>query len=187
MTLALAVVRRVKEMDARIRSGEIVPSIYALCGSLFGATVGLIGMGDIAYNFACLLAPFNIKILVYSPTSDSKRWTSEDDRYAQAIPHTRVDSLEELCREVDILSIHCPLKPSTRNLISATELSWMKPSAIVINTARGGIIDEPALAIALKEGRLGGAGLDVFEYEPAHGETLGDLGKLPNVICLPHL
>jgi phosphoglycerate dehydrogenase-like enzyme len=183
----LVILRRVFEMTTRIRSGERVPSIYALAPGLQGKTVGFVGMGDIAYELCKLLTPFGCRILVFSPTSPVSRWTEADSRYPQVIPHERIASLEELLPEVDVLSIHCPLTPSTNNLISEREIGLMKDSAVVINTARGGIIDELALAKALKEGRLAGAGLDVVATEPAYGANLGELGKMLNVVILPHL
>ena len=176
-----------KEVDVRITSGERVPSINATAPGLINSTVGIIGMGDIAYEFALLLQAFKCRILVYSPTSPASRWTRPDNRYPQTIAHERVNKLDEMLGEVDLVSIHCPLTPSTRGLIGREQLARMKRSAVVVNTARGGIIDETALAEALLAGRLAGAGLDVFEVEPAYGESLGELGKMNNVICLPHL
>jgi D-3-phosphoglycerate dehydrogenase len=92
-----------------------------------------------------------------------------------------------MLKQVDVVSLHCPITPVTRGLIGEAELRAMKPTAIIINTARGGIVDENALAVVLKEGLLGGAGLDVFAVEPAHGETMGELAKMDNVVCLPHM
>jgi D-3-phosphoglycerate dehydrogenase len=187
LTLMLVILRRVKEISTRIALGERIPSIMALSPGLQGKTVGLVGMGDIAYELCKLLLPFRCRILVFSPTSSPTRWTTADNRYPEAIPHQRVGSLEELLPQVDVLSIHCPLTPSTRNLISSREMGMMKPSAVIVNTARGGIIDELALAEALKKGKLAGAGLDVMATEPAYGENLGELGKMLNVVILPHL
>jgi D-3-phosphoglycerate dehydrogenase len=174
-------------MDHRITGGERVPSIDALSGSLLRATVGLIGMGDTAYEFAKMLAPFQCRIIAYSPTSPKDRWTSPDDRYPHVVEHERAESLEEMLKQVDLLSLHCPLTPSTRHMLGVKEFKAMKPSAVVVNCARGGILDEAALAQALKRGELAGAGLDVFATEPAYGDNLGELGKMNNVICLPHL
>ncbi len=181
-------------MDYRIRSDEIVPSINALSPGLFNKTIGLIGMGDIAYEFCKLVQPFNVTILIHSPTSPRDRWTGKDQsspsdqrRYPNPIPHTRVSSLTELLRESDVVSIHCPLTEKTRGMISEKELRMMKDGAVLINTSRGQVVDELALGKVLDQGKLGGAGLDVFQIEPAHGETLGILREMKNVICLPHL
>ncbi|WVQ63791.1 uncharacterized protein L199_001945 [Kwoniella botswanensis] len=188
LTLALTVLRRVVEVDNRIRSGEKVPSITALAPGLFGKTVGLVGMGDTSYELAKLLLAFNCPILVYSPSSPSSRWTNTNDpKYPTTIPHERVDNLEELLKRSDVVSLHCPLNDSTRGLIGKNELGIMKDDAVIVNTARGGIIDERALEEALESGKLGGAGIDVWEIEPAHGETMGKLGKLRNTVVLPHL
>ena len=95
--------------------------------------------------------------------------------------------LAELLPQADILSLHCPLTEQTRNLIDARQLALLKPDALLINTARGGIVNERALAHALQEGRLGGAGIDVLEEEPpAHGSPLLEL-TLPNLIITPHV
>ena len=185
----LTILRRVKELDHRIRFGEAIRTIDVLSPGLMGKRVGLIGMGDTAYQTAQLLIAFNCKILTFSPSSPPSRWNSgqSESRYPIEIPHERFETLEELLDKVDILSIHCPLNEKTRNLIGKEEIGRMREHAIIINTARGGIIDERALAMALKQGKLGGAGLDVFEVEPAHGETLGELRDLLNVVCTPHV
>ncbi|KAK4685902.1 hypothetical protein P7C73_g4236, partial [Tremellales sp. Uapishka_1] len=189
LTLMLSLLRRVPEMSRRITSGELVPSIRALAPGLFNKTVGFVGMGDIAYEVAKLLSVFQCRLLVYSPTSPASRWSGggADPRYPLPIRHERVETLDEVLVEADVLSLHCPLTPGTRNMIGEGELRRMKRSAVVINTSRGGMIDERALERALKAGEIGGAGLDVFAQEPAYGENLGELGTLDNVICLPHL
>jgi D-3-phosphoglycerate dehydrogenase len=143
-------------------------------------------MGDIAYQLARLLLPFGCTILAWSPSSEDTRWRIPDPRWPTMIEYEKVE-IGEMLERVDVLSIHCPLKAETRHMIGKEELKRLKPEAILINTARGGIVDEKALAEALKEGRLDGAGLDVFEEEPAYGDNLGELGKMDNVICLPHL
>ncbi|KAL7421137.1 hypothetical protein Q5752_004022 [Cryptotrichosporon argae] len=186
IALALAVLRRVVECHVRITSGLLTPSIDYLSGSLLGATVGLIGMGDIAYHAAHLFRAFGCTLLVCSPSSPGARWVTPDKRYPLPVEHERV-GLDELLERADVVSVHCPLTATTDGLIGAPKMRKMKPSAVVINTSRGGIVDEAALAAALKEGRIAGAGLDVFRTEPAFGASLGELGTLPNVVCLPHL
>jgi D-3-phosphoglycerate dehydrogenase len=171
----------------RIRAGEIVPSISAMGTGLYRRTIGLVGMGATAYEFAKLLVPFECRILVWAPTSPVEQWSGSDPRFPTSIVHERVPKLQDLLKEVEVLSLHCPITPTTRGLIGEAELRMMKSTAILVNTARGGIVDEAALAAALKGGRLGGAGLDVFAVEPAHGTTLGELGNMPNVVCLPHV
>ena len=183
----LVVLRRVKELDSRICSGEQVPSFNVLSPGLLGRTVGLIGMGDTAYQLALLLIPFHVCVVVYSPSSPANTWSGENPRYPKTIPHRRATSLNDLLSSVDVLSLHCPITPKTANMIGSEELNRMKPGAVLINTARGQLVDESALIRALREGHIAGAGLDVFATEPAFGENLGDLGKMENVVCLPHV
>ena len=191
LTLALSVLRRTKHADQLITSGTQVPTITFLAPGLWGKTIGLIGMGDIAYETARLFAAFDCKFIVYSPTSPANRWSGPEsdkaDRYPVPIPHVRAVTLDELLPVVDVLSLHCPLTPQTKNMIGPRELGLIKPGSVLVNMSRGGIVDELALVEALKSGRVFGAGLDVFATEPAFGENLGELGKMPNVICLPHL
>ncbi|WVR08961.1 hypothetical protein IAU60_006020 [Kwoniella sp. DSM 27419] len=187
LTLMLAVLRRVVEVDTRIRSGEKVPSITVLAPGLFGSVVGLVGMGDTAYELAKLLLAFNCRILVYSPTSPVDRWRTAESRYPTPIPHDRCSDLEQLLRQVDVVSLHCPLNDDTRELIGREQMGWMRDTAVIVNTARGGIVVERDLEEALENGRLGGAGIDVWDVEPAHGDTMGKLGKLRNTVVLPHL
>lgn len=191
LTLALSLLRRVKHADQIITSGERLLSIKFLAPGLRGKTVGLIGMGDIAYETALLFMAFDCKFVVYSPSSPAHRWSGarsdKADRFPVPIPHVRATTLDDLLPVVDVLSLHCPLTPRTVGMIGARELGLIKPGAVLVNTSRGGIVDELALAEALKSGRVFGAGLEVFATEPAFGENLGELGKMPNVICLPHL
>jgi lactate dehydrogenase-like 2-hydroxyacid dehydrogenase len=186
LTLALSLLRRVKEMDRRFISGEVLRSIHSLAPGLTGKTVGIVGMGNTARHFALLLRPFGCKLLVHSPTSSADRWTAEDRDTTNSgdapIEHERVD-MGTILRDADVISLHCPLTPRTKNLIGEKELGMMKPTAVLINTARGGVVDERALEQALKAGKLAGAGIDVWEIEPARGENLGGLGKMSNVIC----
>ncbi|BEJ15769.1 hypothetical protein CspHIS471_0503740 [Cutaneotrichosporon sp. HIS471] len=187
LALALAVLRRVTDIWPRIRAGERIPSIQALSPGLSGKTVGIVGMGNIAYLSAKLFLAFNCRILVYSPSSPAERWTAGDPTF-EAIPFTRVASLDDLLSQSDVVSLHCPLTPSTKNMIGAPQLARMKDGAVLINTSRGGMVDEEALADALeREGGVWGAGLDVMATEPAYGENLGRLRDAPNVVILPHL
>lgn len=175
------------ELDARIRSGELVRSINALCPGLLGRTVGLVGMGDIAYAAARMFSAFNCKIIVYSPTSPKTRWVEPDERYPTPLKHERVDTLDDLLRQAHVVSLHCPLTPATRGMIGPRELDLMRPDAVLVNTSRGAMVDEDALASALREGRIGGAGLDVTAVEPAYGDNLAKFEGLRNVVVLPHV
>lgn len=186
--LMLALQRRVVEADRKVRRGERVTSIGMLAPGLRGMTVGLIGMGSIAWETAKILHfAFGCKIIVLSPTSPATRWTSQDPNGLDAIPHARVSTLEELLPVVDILSLHCPLTPSTRDMISTKEFAAMRPSSIIVNTARGGMIDERALENALRSGEIAGAALDVWKYEPPTDDSIAGLGELDNLIVVPHL
>ena len=142
---------------------------------LTGKTIGLFGFGNIAKRLVELLAPFRCTILVCNRTQ------SEEDAQKYGITYA---NKEQILKEADIISIHLPLIPKSQNLFSTAEFEAMKPSAFIINTARGGIIDEEALKVALETGQIAGAGLEAFLEEPTHNWELVDL---PNLVCLPHL
>ena len=142
-------------------------------------------MGDTAHHLCRMLQAFNCTILVYSPTSPMDRWTTGDPKY-QPINHHRV-GLEELLSRSDVVSVQCPLTPLTRGMISAEEFRKMKRTAVIVNCARGGIIDEQALLDAIKNRSIAGAGIDCWEVEPASSDTIGELARMDNVICLPHV
>ena len=140
-----------------------------------GKTLGIIGYGALGQAVARVAEAFGMKIMVA--------------HYREGQPNagqTRLP-LQELLPQVDILSLHCPLTPETRGLIGAAELALMRPDALLINTARGGIVDEAALAVALCQGALGGAGVDVLTQEPpAQGNPLL-AANIPNLILTPHI
>lgn len=142
---------------------------------LSGKTIGLFGFGHIAKRVIELLSPFHCTILVFNRTHD----TNEAKKYGITYA-----SKERIIEEADIISLHLPLTPESHNLFSTDEFKAMKKSAFIINTARGGIIDEEALKIALKTGEIAGAGLEAFLVEPTQDWELIDL---PNVVCTPHL
>lgn len=141
---------------------------------LAGATLGLIGRGSLGQGVARLATAFGMRVL----WGERKGAAGVRDGYV---------SFDTLLAESDVLSLHCPLTTETRGMIGDTELAAMKRDAILINTARGGIVDETALAQALREGRIGGAGFDVLSKEPPReGNPLLDL-DLPNFILTPHV
>ena len=142
---------------------------------LSSASVGIIGCGHIGQQVARLCAAFGARILPH----DIRVY----DAFYRELGVTPV-SLETLLTQADFVTIHLPLDASTRGLIGARELQWMKRSAFLVNTARGGIVDEPALKAALVEGRIAGAALDVFEIEPPPDRNLF---LLPNFIGTPHI
>ena len=142
---------------------------------LSGKTIGLFGFGNIAKRLVELLSPFHCKILVCNRTHDE----AEAQKYGITFA-----TKERILEEADIISIHLPLTPTSQNLFSTEAFKTMKKSAFIINTARGGIIDEEALKVALKSGEIAGAGLEAFEVEPTQNWELIDL---PNLVCTPHL
>lgn len=142
---------------------------------LTGKTIGLFGFGNIAKRLVELLVPFHCTVLVYNRTQDE----AEAQKYGITFA-----SKARILEEADIISIHLPLTPESKNLFSTAEFKAMKKSAFIINTARGGIIDEEALKVALKSGEIAGAGLEAFLVEPTQDWELIDL---PNLVCTPHL
>ncbi|MBR1437808.1 MAG: D-glycerate dehydrogenase [Synergistaceae bacterium] len=175
-TLMFACARRVIECDNIVRTGSFMwTPKYMLGYDITGRTVGIIGAGRIGTNFGIKAARgFNMKVLYHS------RRTS---LHLESVGAQRV-GLEELLERSDFVSLHLPLTDSTRHLISARELAKMKPDGILINTSRGPVVDEKALADALAKGIIAGAGLDVYENEP---DVEPALKALKNVVLLPHI
>ncbi len=179
MALLLAVARRVVEGDRLVRAGTFpgAQSAYLEGASVSGKVLGLIGGGGrIGKAVARRARGFAMKLLYWGP-----RRIAEGEEQELGLTYV---PFEQLLAESDFVSLHTPLKPETRHQIGARELGLMKRTAFLINTSRGAIVDEPALARALAEGRIAGAGLDVFENEP-HVEPA--LLKMPNVVMTPHL
>jgi glyoxylate reductase len=176
--LILAAARRVAEGDRLVRAGAFTGwSPTMLLGmELRGATLGILGFGRIGQEVARRALGFRMQVLYSSrsPVPEQVRRALQ----AQPVP------LDELVERADVLSVHCPLTPQTRHALDAARLSRMKPGAILVNTARGPIVDEAALAEALARGRPGAAALDVYEREPLVHEAL--LGR-SDVVLLPHL
>jgi len=141
---------------------------------LGGLTLGIVGYGELGRAVAEVAEKaFGMRILIAERPGGEAR----PDR----VP------LQVLLPQVDVLSLHCPLTEATRGLLGEAELALMKPEALLINTARGGIVDEPALAAALREGRLGGAGIDVLQTEPPGANSPLLTGNIPNLIVTPHI
>lgn len=171
LALMLAVLRRVAEHDASVRRGEWRRTGADTPWELSGATVGLIGYGRVGRLVAARLQGFGARVLFSDPDAEPQ-------------DGARPVSLERLLHESDVVSLHTPLLPSTRLLIGRRELQRMRPDAVLVNTARGGVVDEAALVDVLRAGRLRGAGLDVFEREPPRASPLLELG---NVVLTPHV
>ena len=176
--LLLAAARRMVEADQFARSGQWKQwKLDLLLGAdVHHATLGIVGFGRIGQAVARRARGFEMRVLYASPRRAAP--DVEQELAARHVP------LETLLRESDFVSLHAPLKPETRHLIAAAQLALMKPAAILVNTARGPIVDEAALVAALREGRIQAAGLDVFEREP---ELHPDLPGLPNVVLAPHV
>jgi D-3-phosphoglycerate dehydrogenase len=173
VSLMLASQRKLMVADHYVRDGWQGNANLLPLRPLDELTVGLVGGGRIGAAAARMLAPAVSRVLVYDPYADAVPW-----------PAARAEDLDELLRSSDILSIHVPLTEDTRGMIGHRELSLLPAGAVVINTARGGIIDEDALADLLMAGRLGGAGLDVFATEPLPAGSR--LLRTPNTILTPH-
>ena len=178
LMLMLATARQAVAADAATRRGHWGFKYQRPMLPLYGQTLGIVGFGR-AGQLLCEMASrgLNMRVLVWSPRA-------ERDAVASAGGHT-VDTLDELLTQADVVSLHRPLRSDTRHTLDAAALARLKPTAIVINTSRGGLIDESALADALAAGRLFGAGLDVFETEPfAPNARLAAFG---NVLLTPHV
>ena len=176
--LILMATRRLGEGERLIRSGTPWKwgMFFLLGSSLQGKTLGVVGMGGIGQATARRAKAFGMEVVYQS--------RSEIDPATAAELGARRVELDELLAISDVVSLHCPYGPNTHHLIGAEQLAAMKPEAYLVNTARGPIVDEAALAQALREGAIAGAGLDVFEKEPTvHPELL----ELENVALVPHL
>ena len=176
LALLLALERQISAADRAVKGGAWDVVAHAGVRRLRGQTLGLIGFGKIGMALAAKARAFGLRILAYDPYLDAAALAA---RGAEGV------TFDRLLAESDVVSIHVPLSPETRNLIGARELARMKPTAFLINTSRGGIVDEQALAEALKAGRIAGAALDVLLVEPPTADH--PLRQLPNVILTPHL
>jgi len=171
MALILAVARKTVEIDKRCRQDDWKK---VTTRDVSGATIGILGLGAIGRNVAMRAQGFGMKVLAYDPY-----W---DEEYASAHNISK-STPDEIYANADIISLHLPLMPETENFIGPAELAKMKPGAILINTARGGLIDENALLDALEAGKLYGAGIDAFSQEPPKDPRWF---KLDNVVMGSH-
>ncbi|SFR39260.1 D-3-phosphoglycerate dehydrogenase [Microbacterium azadirachtae] len=174
----LSLARRIPAAHASLSAGEWKRSSYT-GAELFEKTVGIVGLGRIGALVAARLAAFDMRVVAYDPYVTSAR--------AQQLG-VQLLSLDELVAESDFLTIHMPKTPETTGMIGAEQFRAMKPTAYVVNVARGGLIDEEALLVALQNGEIAGAGLDVFTSEPpVEGSAARALTAQPNVVVTPHL
>ncbi|MEW6758118.1 MAG: D-glycerate dehydrogenase [Acidobacteriota bacterium] len=177
-TLLLGAARRASEGDRMVRAGRFrgwAPGLL-LGMDLRGKLLGIVGMGRIGRAVARRAPAFGMRVAY---TQRRRLLASEEAALGAAYM-----DLDALLNAADVVSLHCPLTPDTRHLLGGRRLRSMKPGAVLVNTARGPVVDEEALVECLREGRLLGAGLDVYEGEPALAPGLRDL---PNVLLLPHL
>ena len=154
------------------------PRTEAIGREASGKVLGLVGFGAIGRDVARRAAPLGVTVTAHDPLLQAR-----DPAWAMA----ESISLDTLIAESDVISLHVPLTDETHHLLDAAAIARMKPGAIVINAARGGVVDEVAVAEALKEGRLGGGALDVFETEPVTAESGTHLANVPNLILTPHI
>ena len=178
--LMLALARRIPYADRALKDGRWAKK--ELMGfELRGKTLGIIGFGRIGQRVAEICRALGMKIIAYRrtrPPGIEEVLARTGARMAR--------SVEEVLKEADIITLHVPLTPQTRHMIGEREINMMKDGAILINTSRGGVVDEEALYRALVSGKLAGAALDVFEEEPPKGISL-KLAQLPNVVATPHI
>jgi phosphoglycerate dehydrogenase-like enzyme len=175
LLLMLALAKRLLQQENVARTGQWEQQAQVLGGELQGRTLGIVGLGHSGRELCRLIAPFGMRILAHSPHANPVVATALG---------ARLTTLDEVLSESDFVSLHCRLTSETRNLINRERLARMRPSAYLINVARGELIDQQALTEALQQRRIAGAGLDVFEHEPLPPDD--PLTKLDNVILTPH-
>ena len=171
MAFVLALAHRLPEMDRHVRRGGWERFLHVGIG-LQGRTLGIVGLGNVGRELAMLAAPFGLRIIATDP------------HVAEPPGGIELRGLDALLEAADFVAVTCPLTDETRHLIGAPELARMKPTAYLVNVARGPIVHEPALIHALQEGVIAGAGLDVFDPEPVSADSA--MLSLENVILAPH-
>jgi glyoxylate reductase len=177
--LLIAAARRIAEGDRIMRAGEFhgwTPT-YLIGARVHGASLGIVGLGRIGRAVARRARGFGMHVLY-------TQRTPLEQPLERALGATHVASVDEMLSHADFVSIHCPLTPDTRGLFSAARFAKMRAGSILVNTARGPIVDEAALAHALEHGPLAAAGLDVYEHEPSVHPALS---SRPNVVLAPHI
>ncbi len=181
--LMIALAKKLVPLDRQMRAeGWAWPTARWLGGDIAGRTVGIVGLGRIGRSFARMAGQgFRARVIAYDPGVSAAGM--------EALGVEKIDHLHRLLAQSDFVSLHCTLNDTTRQIIGAAELAAMKPTAFLVNTSRGALVDEAALVAALCEDRIAGAGLDVFAAEPLrlHGHAMSPLFALPNVLLLPHL
>lgn len=172
LCMMLTLLRNVPQVESRCRAGQTKDGLVG--NELYGKTVGIVGLGAIGQATAALCHAFGCRIIAYNPR------IKEAPEYIEQMP------LGDVLAQSDIVTLHCPLNSSTRGMIGKDELAKMKPTAFLINTARGPVVDSDALCDALNSGKIAGAGIDVFEKEPPLSP--GDpLLQAKNTVVTPHV
>ena len=171
ITLIFSLLKKINKVDSNLRRNNWKPEIGNM---LSGKTVGIIGLGRIGKKVASFLQPFEVKIITFD-VKPNRVFAKEND--------IEIVSFDELLKQGDIITIHIPFTENTKYLIDEKSLGKMKKTAFLVNTARGGLINEEALYHALKQGGIAGAAVDVFENEP----DVGKLKELDNIILTPHI
>jgi D-3-phosphoglycerate dehydrogenase len=183
VALMLATLRRIPEMREIVVNGTFADDWFVKrwdvgFGQMTGRVLGLVGMGNIARHTGRICSGgFGMRVLAYDPFLSAREIASRGGE--------KVDALDELMARADIVSIHAPLTPTTRHMIGERQIARMPRHAILVHTSRGGVVDENALANALQEGRIAGAGIDVHETEPPRPGNR--LFGMPNVVLTPHV
>jgi len=180
--LMIAALRGIPRGDMALKEGKWIKK-ELLGRELNGKTLGIVGFGRIGQEVAKRALAFNMRVLAYDVIGELAKKAEE---LGVEFVGTTKEALYKLLKESDIITLHVPLLPSTYHMIGREEISLMKNGAVIINTSRGGIIDEKALYEALKEGKIAAAALDVFENEPPTDVSL-KLAQLPNVVATPHI
>ncbi len=172
LCMMLTLLRNVPQVESRCRAGQTKDGLVG--NELYGKTVGIVGLGAIGQATAALCHAFGCRIIAYNPR------IKEAPEYIEQMP------LGDVLAQSDIVTLHCPLNSSTRGMIGKDELAKMKPTAFLINTARGPVVDSDALCDALNSGKIAGAGIDVFEKEPPLSPE-DPLLQAKNTVVTPHV
>ena len=178
VTTAMLLLRGAYRSTAEVTAGTWPRNALSNGREIGGKTLGLVGFGSIGQLTAGLAQGVGMNVIAFDPLM-----AAEHPVFAQT--KVRCVSLEALTASADVISLHVPLLPSTRDLFNAARMAAMKPGAVLINTARGGVVDEAALVAALKSGQLGGAALDVFDHEPVPANN--PFEGCPSLVLTPHI
>ena len=176
MMLLLACAKKMPMLDKAVRDGSWRPGPLGPMGAIGDETLGLVALGNIARAVVPRAQAFGLNVIAYDP------YLGEGVFRAYGVE--RIETLPELLERSDYVSVHTPLNPDTRHLVGPAELERMKPTAYLINTSRGPVVDQDALVAALDAGQIAGAGLDVFEREPLEAES--PFARMENVVLMPH-